>query len=337
MLEKDNPQITLASQCKLIGLARSTAYYEPHRDPERAESELQLLRRIDELYTAHPHLGRLKMAASLKLENIKVNPKRVRRLMKKLGLQAVYPRAGKRTSAPDKRHPKYPYLLSGLEITAPDQVWATDITYIRLRHGFVYLVAILDWYSRHVISWELSNTLDASFCVSALKAALATGRRPAIFNSDQGSQFTSEEFTSVLVEAGISISMDGAGRAFDNIMAERLWRTVKYEEVYLRDYETPAEARWHLGNYFVYYNESRPHQSLDGKTPARVYGATARTMIQGTPGKNLTPGVGLGSLNKINRVSGRSADRLAGLPAPVALRAPYAGRPRQQLQESSTP
>lgn len=205
-----------------------------------------------------------------------MNPKRVRRLMKKLGLEAVYPRPRTNTSKASPEHPKYPYLLRNLEIDRPDQVWCADITYIRLHGGFAYLVAVMDWYSRCVLSWELSNTLDANFCGEALKRALATGRRPEIFNTDQGSQFTSEAFTGVLVRAGIAISMDGVGRAFDNIMVERLWRTVKYEDVYIRDYQTPAEARLGLGRYFDFYNHRRRHRSLGRQTPARVYGLPAR-------------------------------------------------------------
>ncbi len=236
-----------------------------------------------------------------------------------------------------KSHTKYPYLLGEMEITRPDQVWATDITYLRLRHGFIYLVAIIDWHSRHVISWELSNTLDSSFCVSALKAALATGRRPEIFNSDQGSQFTSQEFQQVLLDEGISISLDGAGRAYDNIMVERLWRTVKYEEVYVRDYQDPAEARQSLARYFDYYSYARPHRSLDDKTPAQVYGAPSRQPGGHPPRKPLTRSLVPGSLKNEKWFGGRSAGLRAGLPAPVALRAPYASRPTQQHQEIFTP
>ncbi len=231
-----------------------------------------MLNAIDELYTARPHLGRYGMRDALSQElRIEVNPKRVRRLMKKLGLATVYPRPRRSTSQLSEEHRKYPYLLRNLEITRPDQVWCADITYIRLYRGFAYLVAVMDWYSRCVLSWELSNTLDANFCVAALETALASGRQPDIFNTDQGSQFTSEAFTTVLTKAGIAISMDDVGRAFDNIMVERLWRTVKYEDVYLRDYETPAEARLGLGRYFAYYNHLRRHRSLGRRTPAVVY------------------------------------------------------------------
>ena len=252
MVEHDSQDIPVVRQCELLGLSRSSLYYRPHRDGVAEAYELRVLNAIDELYTARPHLGRYGMRDALAQERrIEVNPKRVRRLMKKLGLEAVYPRPRRNTSQPSEEHRKYPYLLRNLDIPEPDQVWCTDITYIRLYRGFAYLVAVMDWFSRCVVSWELSNTLDSSFCVMALRQALASGRRPGIFNSDQGSQFTSEAFTGVLTEAGIAISMDGVGRAFDNIMVERLWRTVKYEDVYLRDYETPAEARLGLDRYFA--------------------------------------------------------------------------------------
>ena len=265
--------IPVTRQCQLLALPRSSLYYRPQRDPEAEVFEQEVLNAIDELYTARPHLGRYGMTDALAQEfQIEVNPKRVRRLMKTLGLEAVYPRSRRNTSQAIKEHRKYPYLLRNVAITAPDQVWCADITYIRLERGFAYLVAVMDWFSRCVLAWELSNTLEANFCVEALERALASGRQPTIFNTDQGSQFTSEAFTAVLSEAGIAISMDGVGRAFDNIMVERLWRTVKYEEVYLRDWETPAEARLGLGGYFRYYNHLRRHSSLGRRTPASVYG-----------------------------------------------------------------
>jgi len=268
--------IPVVRQCELLRLNRSSLYYRSRRNEDLAAFERRLLNAIDWLYTQRPHLGRCGMTDALAVEyGVHVNPKRVRRLMKKLGLDAVYPRPRRNTSQPSDEHPKYPYLLRNLEITQPDQVWCADITYIRLYRGFAYLVAVMDWYSRCVLAWELSNTLDASFCVSALAQALASGRCPAIFNTDQGSQFTSEGFTGVLTHAGIAISMDGVGRAFDNIMVERLWRTVKYEDVYLRDYQTPAEARLGLDRYFAYYNHLRRHRSLGRRTPASVYGLEA--------------------------------------------------------------
>lgn len=260
-------------QCDLLGLSRSTAYYQSRSDPQRRAFELKLLGLIDKLYTDQPTRGRYGLRDALAEEHgIAVNPKRVRRLMRKLGLEAIYPKPRKNTSAANKQHKKYPYLLGTLEITRPDQVWCADITYIRLAGGCVYLVAIMDWFSRCVLSWELSNTMDAAFCVEALQRALSTGRQPKIFNTDQGSQFTSEAFTGLLTKHGIAISMDGVGRAFDNIRVEHLWRTVKYEAVYIRDYQNPTEARFGLGRYFAFYNTRRRHQSLGRKTPAVVYG-----------------------------------------------------------------
>jgi putative transposase len=313
----DSQDISVVRQCELLTLPRSSLYYRAHRDADRAAFERRLLNVIDELYTARPHLGRYGMTDALAEEcNIEVNPKRVRRLMKKLGLEAVYPRPRNKTSQPSREHPKYPYLLRNLEIGRPDQVWCADITYIRLAVGFAYLVAVMDWFSRYVLSWELSNTLDASFCVEALEQALATGRRPEIFNTDQGSQFTSEAFTGVLTAAGIAISMDGAGRAFDNIMVERLWRTVKYEDVYLRDYQTPAEARLGLGRYLAYYDHRRRHRSLGRRTPASVYGPA-----EGAEGERVFVGAARGE--RIETGGGRSVAARAAV-APVALRAPSA-------------
>jgi putative transposase len=273
MVQCDGQDIPVLRQCELLTLNRSSLYYRAHRDEASEAFEWEVLNAIDKLYTDRPHLGRYGMTDALAQEcQIEVNPKRVRRLMKKLGLEAVYPRPHRNTSQPSEEHRKYLYLLRNLDITCPDQVWCADITYIRLYRGFAYLVAVMDWFSRCVLGWELSNTLDANFCVAALRQALAGGRQPAIFNTDQGSQFTSEAFTKVLTGAGIAISMDGVGRAFDNIMVERLWRTVKYEDVYLRDYQTPAEARLGLDRYFAYYNHRRRHRSLDRRTPASVYG-----------------------------------------------------------------
>lgn len=257
MLEKqpDQQLPSVQRQCDLLGLSRSTAYYQRQADPQRKAFELKLLGLIDELYTDQPCRGRYGMRDALAEEHdIQVNHKRIRRLMRKLGIEAIYPKPRKNTSAANKQHKKYPYLLNNLDINRPDQVWCADITYIRLDGGFVYLVAIMDWYSRCVLSWELSNTMDAAFCVEALQRALSTGRQPEIFNTDQGSQFTSEAFTGLLTQHGIAISMDGVGRAFDNIMVERLWRTVKYEDVYIRDYKNPAEARFGLRRYFDHYN-----------------------------------------------------------------------------------
>ncbi len=309
--------IPVVRQCELLAVSRSSLYYRPHRDEQAAALEQRLLNAIDSLYTARPHLGRYGMTDALAQEHhLEVNPKRVRRLMKLLGLEAVYPRPRKNTSQPCVEHPKYPYLLGNLEITAADEVWCADITYIRLHRGFAYLVAVMDWFSRCVLAWELSNTLDASFCVEALERALSGGHQPAIFNTDQGSQFTSEGFTGVLTGAGIAISMDGVGRAFDNIMVERLWRTVKYEDVYLRDYETPAEARLGLGRYFAYYNHRRRHRSLGRRTPAGVYGLEASASDRRALAM-------LGRVDIIETGGGRSIAARAAV-APVALRAPCA-------------
>jgi len=326
MVDPDRTDIPMTRQCDLLSLARSSLYYRPHRDAQAAQFEQELLNAIDELYTARPHLGRYGMTDALAEERgIEVNPKRVRRLMKMLGLQAVYPRPRRKTSQPSQNAPKYPYLLRNLEITAPDQVWCSDITYIRLWRGFAYLVAVMDWYSRCVLSWELSNTLEANFCVSALEDALAAGRRPEIFNTDQGSQFTSERFTQMLRAAGITISMDGAGRAFDNIMVERLWRTVKYEDVYLRDYQTPGEARLGLERYFAYYNHRRRHRSLGRRTPAAVYGVSASNALAGVSvsGRGRS-GIELAIRRTADMIeTGGGGSATAAVAAtPVALRAP---------------
>jgi len=299
------PPIT--RQCELLGMGRSTAYYLSRPNADRQAFEVHLLNRIDHLYTAQPTRGRCGMTNALAEEyGIKVNPKRVRRLMRKLGLEAVYPRRRRDTSIANKQHQTYPYLLRQLDIDHADQVWCADLTYIPLHGGFAYLVAVMDWYSRCVLSWELSNTMDAGFCVEALQRALMTGRIPEIFNTDQGSQFTSEAFTSVLKAHGVSISMDGKGRAFDNIMVERLWRTVKYEDVYIRDYQTPAEARLGLRRYFSFYNHRRRHSSLGNDTPGRVYGLAGET-----------------GFDKMMTDYGRSIATNAAV-APVALRAPSA-------------
>ena len=267
-IEYDNPKLSIVRQCELLGLGRGSLYYRSDRDDSYNE---RLMRLIDEQYTKMPFYGVPRMTEFLRREGHWVNPKRVRRLMRDMGLEAIYPRSKRNLSLLNKAHTKYPYLLKGLEIVRPDQVWATDITYIRMYRGWLYLVAIMDWFSRYVIAWELSLTLEADFCVRALARALATGC-PEIFNSDQGVQFTSEDFTRLLKDAGVLISMDGKGRVFDNIMVERLWRSVKYEEVYLKDYQTPAEAKLGLGRYFKLYNNERLHQSLDYRTPAEVYG-----------------------------------------------------------------
>jgi putative transposase len=249
----------------LLDISRSGLYYQPKGI---SEEDLDLMKLIDRQYLVTPFYGSRKIAAWLKGQGYSVNRKRVRRLMCLMGLKAIYRRP--RTSKPAPGHKVYPYLLGGLEITRPNKVWAADITFIPMARGFLYLVAIIDWYSRYVLSWKLSNTLDAGFCIEALEEALKIGR-PEIFNTDQGSQFTSEAFTGILKEHGIKISMDGKGSYKDNLFVERLWRTVKYEEVYLKAYQDAREARIGLGAYFRFYNTLRPHQALGYRTPAGVF------------------------------------------------------------------
>lgn len=252
-------------QCALVGLPRASFYYEP--EPERKEN-LTLMRLLDEQYMKTPFYGIRRMKAWLATQGHQVNHKRVQRLLRLMGLEAIYQKP--RLSLPGAGHQIYPYLLRGLKIERVNQVWSTDITYIRLHGGFVYLVAVIDWYSRYVLSWEVSVTLESEFCISALQRALDVAK-PEIFNTDQGVQFTSQAFTGILKEQEIAISMDGRGRALDNIFVERLWRSVKYEEVYLHDYEGPPQAIQGLGRYFKFYNGERLHQSLGYKTPEAVY------------------------------------------------------------------
>jgi len=249
----------------LLDISRSGLYYQP---AGISEEDLTLMKLIDRQYLATPFYGARKIAAWLKSQGQRVNRKRVRRLMRIMGLKAIYRRP--RTSVPAPGHKTYPYLLSGMKITRPNQVWAADITYIPMARGFLYLVAIIDWYSRYVLSWRLSNTLDASFCVEALKEALKKGR-PDIFNTDQGAQFTGEAFTGLLEQHGVRISMDGKGSYNDNLFIERLWRTVKYEEVYLKAYQDGRDARAGIGDYLRFYNTERPHQALGYRTPAEVF------------------------------------------------------------------
>jgi putative transposase len=256
----------VARQCELVGLARSSYYYQP---VDVSAEELALLRLLDEQYTRTPFYGVRRMTWVLRQQGYAVNPKRVRRLLRTLGLAALAPQPGTSRAAP--AHPVYPYRLRGVAIERVDQVWSSDITYIRLRGGFAYLAAVLDWHSRYVLSWALSNSLEVGFCLDVLEAALAQGR-PEIFNSDQGAQFTSPAFTGRLLAAGVRISMDGRGRALDNVFVERLWRSVKYEDVYLQDYEGMGAAQRGLARYFGFYNGERPHQALGYRTPLAVYG-----------------------------------------------------------------
>jgi putative transposase len=265
LVERDHPEISVRRQCDLLGIHRSGLYYEPLGE---SEENLRLMRLLDEQYTRTPFYGSRRMTEWLTGEGHAVNRKRVSRLMEWLGIEAVYPKP--KLSQPGEGHQIYPYLLRGVRVGRVNQVWSTDITYIRMARGFLYLVAVMDWFSRFVVSWELSLTLEVDFCVEALRRALRQGR-PDIFNSDQGVQFTSEKFTRELKERQIDISMDGRGRCMDNIFVERLWRSLKYEEVYLKDYASVAEARAGIARYFQFYNRERLHQSLDYRTPAAIY------------------------------------------------------------------
>jgi putative transposase len=274
-VEPGYKKIPVVRQCELLGLNRSSLYYTVQGETNYNE---RLMKLIDEQYVKTPFYGIAKMTEWLRLEGHAVNPKRVRRLMRQMGLEAVYPRRKRGLSVPNTQHKIYPYLLGDVEIIRPDQGWSADITYIRMYRGWLYLVAVMDWFSRYVFSWEISITLESDFCVSALKEALSQGQ-PDIFNTDQGSQFTSTDFTDTLLKAGVQISMDGKGRVFDNIFIERLWRSVKVEEVYLRDYQTIAEARYYLGRYFAFYNNERLHQALGYRSPAEVYGVAVGTPV----------------------------------------------------------
>jgi putative transposase len=260
--------LSVRRQCELLGLNRSSLYYEPAGE---ASEDLRLMRLIDEQYTARPFYGSRRMTVWLTEQGEEVNRKRVRRLMRVMGLEAIYPKP--RLSLAGKGHRIYPYLLRGVKIVRPDQVWSTDITYVPMASGFMYLAAVIDWFSRYVITWRLSNTLDGGFCLEMLDDALRAGK-PEVFNTDQGVQFTAAAFTGRLESAGVAVSMDGRGRALDNVFVERLWRTVKYEDIYIRGYESVPELHRGLGGYFGFYNDERPHQSLGYRTPADVYRAT---------------------------------------------------------------
>jgi len=275
VVNRQHPSLSVAKQCVLLDISRSGLYYQPR---EISEEDLMLMKLIDRQYLVTPFYGSRKMAAWLKGQGHKVNRKRIRRLMHIMGIKAIYRRP--RTTKPAPGHKLYPYLLSSMEITRPNQVWAADITYIPMARGFLYLVAIIDWYSRYVLSWRLSNTLDVTFCVEALQEALKKGR-PEIFNTDQGAQFTSEIFTRLLEQHDIRISMDSKGSYNDNLFIERLWRTVKYEEVYLKAYQNGRDARINLDNYFRFYNTERLHQTFGYRTPADVYNLTIMEVTNG--------------------------------------------------------
>ena len=282
VVDREHPLLSVVRQCKLLYISRSGLYYQPKGI---SEEDLTLMKLIDRQYLATPFYGARKIAAWLKSQGRQVNRKRIRRLMRLMGIKAIYRRP--RTSTPAPGQKIYPYLLGGMGITQPNQVWAADITYIPMARGFLYLVVIMDWYSRYVLSWRLSNTLDAGFCVDALEEALRKGR-PDICNTDQGSQFTGEAFTGLLERHGIRISMDGKGSYNDNLFIERLWRTVKYEEVYLKAYQGGRDARASLGDYFRFYNTERPHQALGYRTPAEVFNLMPVEVTNGGMVESLT-------------------------------------------------
>jgi putative transposase len=267
LIDVDHPQLSISRQCELLGLNRSSYYYEPAVE---TRENLALMRVIDQQYTDHPDFGSRRMTIWLGERGHEVNRKRVQRLMRLMGLEAIYPKP--KLSLPGQGHKIFPYLLRDVKIDRVDQVWSTDITYVPMPQGFMYLAAVIDWYSRYVLAWRLSNTLDGSFCLELLDEALGLGR-PEVFNTDQGVQFTAEAFTSRLLSAGVAVSMDGKGRCLDNVFVERLWRSVKYEDIYLRRYETVPQLSQGLGRYFPFYNEERPHQSLDYRKPGQVYRA----------------------------------------------------------------
>ena len=303
MIDRGHKQLSLVRQCTLLNISRASVYYRPVST--RAE-DLELMARMDRQYLKTPFYGSRRMKAWLLAEGYLVSRSKVRRLMRLMGLEAIYRRPN--TSKPAPGHRVYPYLLKGVDVNRVDQVWAADITYIPMAQGFLYLVAIMDWHSRHVLAWKLSNTMDTDFCVTALEAALGKGR-PEVFNTDQGAQFTSDAFTQTLQERGIRVSMDGKGRYLDNIFVERLWRSIKYEEVYLKAYQTVAEARVGINAYLEFYNRRRPHQSLGYRTPAQVYqkGQAEKRVAAQEPGLTsglVKPSVGAGdSLNLALRLS----------------------------------
>ena len=269
VVDKEHPQLSVRRQCRILKLQRSTYYYQPMGE---SPYNLELMKRIDELFMELPFFGSRQMRNILRDEGHSVGRGRVRRLMRKMGLMAIYQKP--QTSQPHPEHKTYPYLLRNMRITKPNQVWCTDITYIPMKRGFLYLVAIMDWHSRAVLSWRLSNTMDADFCVAALEDAINRYGVPEIFNTDQGSQFTSYDFTKTLRDAGIRISMDGRGRWMDNVMIERLWKSLKYECVYLRELETGSELRSALAWWFNFYNNRRPHKTFDGRKPMEIYQAS---------------------------------------------------------------
>jgi putative transposase len=295
MVDRQDVSLSIKRQCWLLGISRSGLYYQP---AGISAEDLAIMKLIDRQYLSTPFYGARRMAVWLRKARHEVNRKRIRRLMRVMGLSAIYRRP--RTSKPAAGHRVHPYLLRSLEITRPNHVWAADITYIPMARGFLYLVVIMDWYSRYVLSWRLSNTLDADFCLEALREALQKGR-PEIFNTDQGAQFTSEEFTGLLEREGVQISMDGKGSYSDNLFIERLWRTVKYEEVYLKAYRDGREAKAGIGEYLRFYNTQRPHQALGYRTPAEVYSNQVESISRGMveSGEPITVGKAGSTLNRV--------------------------------------
>jgi len=270
MIDPSHCFLPVSHQCELLDLSRSSYYYQPYKNESELCFDYRLMQRLDAIYLNCPFYGSRRLTEQLKTEGFVVNRKRICRLMGQMGIQAIYP--GKKLSVSNPERHIFPYLLKGVRVSGVNHVWSSDITYIPMRRGYLYLVAIMDWYSRYVLSWELSQTLEKHFCISALERALSLGDGdPKIFNTDQGSQFTNPSFTGLLLARGISISMDGRGRVFDNIFIERLWRTVKQEEVYLKDYENAREAELELKRYFEFYNNERVHQSLGYRSPVEVY------------------------------------------------------------------
>lgn len=278
LIQPEHPKISIQRQCELIGLPRSSYYREGLAGKETSEN-LAFMRLIDKEYTDHPFYGTRKMCNVLRRKGYKINRKRVQRLMRKMGIQSISPKPN--TSKPHPQHKVYPYFLRNFDVTRANQVWCTDITYIPIFGGFIYLTAVMDWHSRYVLSWELSITLDNEFCVSSLERALRCHGTPYIFNTDQGSQYTSHEFIKVLKDNGIKISMDGKGRCLDNIFIERLWRSVKYEEIYVNEFQSVEQLRKSLKKYFNFYNDERPHQSFDGQTPAEIYYGETQLRLAG--------------------------------------------------------
>jgi putative transposase len=299
MIRRDHPGLSLSRQCQVLAISRSSFYYAPKGE---SPENLALMRRIDELFMKYPFYGSRQMVRQLLREGVAVSRHRVRRLMRLMGLEAIY--QAPRTSMPHPAHRVYPYLLRGMVIDRPNQVWCADITYIPVQRGFLYLVAIMDWATRHVLAWRLSNTMDASFCIEALAGALARYGKPEIFNTDQGSQFTSFEFTDLLKDAGVAISMDGRGRYMDNIFIERLWRSLKYEAVYLHELTDGFKAERVIGEWIEFYNTERPHSVHGGRTPAEAYRGDRRPvdMMDKPDGLPTSPQAQQQQQNVLNRI-----------------------------------